>query len=173
MAATLVVACQSGQETPQVVEVTPTLAVSATALDSPLPTPTATLSAADSPLPTPTRGPSSKGRAAVRGILFLSSPEFTAPEEDGIYLIEVDTEDGPMMVLPVIDPETSLRAEVDEVTGAFFFDDVEPGLYALAALTTRGVQLSIRRMDTGEPQMLTIDEADVDTVIDIGQMILP
>ena len=162
----LAAACQSSQETPQVVPTS-----SPDVQDSPLPTPTATLSAVDSPLPTPTRGPSTKGRAAVRGVLFLTNPESTAPEEDGIYLVKVDTDAG--MVIPMIDPKTSLQAEVDEVTGQFFFDDVEAGLYALVALTRRGAQLSISRMDTGQPQTILVGEQDLDQVIDLGQSRLP
>jgi hypothetical protein len=139
--------------------------------DSPLPAPTATLSAMDSPLPTPTRGPSTEGHAAVLGLLTLTNPESAAPQDDGIYLVEIDPDAG--MVLPAIDPENSLQAEVDEVTGQFFFDDVEAGLYSLVALTLSNMQLSIRRMDTGEPQTVMIGEEDLGQVIDLGRLVLP
>jgi hypothetical protein len=107
----------------------------------------------------------------VRGVLFLTNPELTAPQEDGIYLVEVDTDAG--MVLPTIDPDSSLQAQVDEVTGAFFFDDVEVGLYALVALTRRGPQMSIRKMDSGDPLTVLVDEENLGQVIDLGQLSLP
>lgn len=166
----LLAACQPGQGTPQAAS--PSMPDATVAvLDSPLPAPTATLSALDSPLPTPTRGPSTQGRAAVRGVLFLSAPEFAAPEEDGIYLVQVDPKAG--MVFPAVDPKTSLQAEVDEVTGEFFFDDVEMGLYALVSLTLQGAQLSIRKMDSGEPLTVLVGEQNLDQVIDLGRLVLP
>jgi hypothetical protein len=163
----LVAACGTGEMTPEVVS-TPA---------SPLPAPTATLSALDSPLPTPTRGPSSEGRAAVRGVLHLTNPESTMPQEQGIYLVPIDTDtgggEGAMMVFPALDPETALQAEVDEISGEFFFDDLELGLYALVALTRTGMQLSIRKLDTGEAQIIMVKESDVGQLIDLGHLRLP
>jgi hypothetical protein len=133
--------------------------------------PTATLSTLDSPLPAPTRGPGTKGRAAVQGALSLSDPTMAAPKEDGIYLVEIDTNAG--MVFPSVDPKTSLQAEVDEVTGQFFFDGVEAGLYALVSLTIQGAQLSIRSVDTGNPVTVLVDENNLGQLIDLGQLTLP
>jgi hypothetical protein len=138
--------------------------------ESPLPAPTATLSAFDSPLPPPARGPSSENKAAIKGELVLLSPEFTAPQEDGLYLVMVNTEE--QMVLPSVD-ETSIQAEVDEVTGQFFFDDVGVGLYAVVVLTDRGQQMSAREMDTGAASIVTVGEEDLNSVIDLGTLRLP
>jgi hypothetical protein len=168
----LVAACSAGEKTPEGASTPTTGATSAH--DSPLPAPTATLSALDSPLPTPTRGPSTQTRAAVRGVLFLTNPETTLPQEQGIYLVPIDAdESGGAMVFPALDPETALQAEVDEGTGEFFFDDLEVGLYALVALTRRGTQLSIRKLETGEAQIVMIEESDADQVIDLGRLRLP
>lgn len=159
-------ACSQPEQRPLVsVTATPTT------FESPLVAATATLSTFDSPLPTPTRGPSSQNKAAVKGMLMLTNPEFTAPQEDGLYLVPVDT--ASVMVMPSVDPETSIQAEVDEMTGQFFFDDVDEGLYAFVVLTDRGQQLSARELDTGAASIVTVSEADLNSVIDLGQLRLP
>jgi hypothetical protein len=107
----------------------------------------------------------------VAGELVLISPESVAPQEDGLYLVEVDTESA--MVLPTVDPEASIQAEVDEVTGRFFFDNVPVGLYAVAVLTDNGQQLSAREMATGVASIVTVTEEDLNTVIDLGMLRLP
>jgi len=103
----------------------------------------------------------------------LLNPEYIAPEEDGLYLVEVDTESLAGMVFPSVDPETSIRAEVDEVTGQFFFDDVGEGLYAFVALTLSGQQLSVREMDTGAASIVNVSQAALATAIDLGMLRLP
>jgi hypothetical protein len=85
-------------------------------------------------------------------MLVLTNPEFVAPQEDGLYLVLVDT---------------------DKVTGQFFFDDVDLGLYAFVALTDTDQQLSIREMDTGAASIVTVDAERLNTVIDLGMLRLP
>jgi hypothetical protein len=96
-----------------------------------------------------------------------------APQEDGLYLVQVDIKSGSPMVLPAVDPETSILAEVDETTGDFFFDKVDQGLYAFVVLTDRGQQLSARGLKTGQSTIVTVEEKHLDTVIDLGRQRLP
>jgi hypothetical protein len=168
----LLVGCSKPVETPQPSE-TAVPASTPTTFDSPLPAPTPTLTAFESPLPAGARGPSSRDKAALSGLLILTSPELIAPQEDGLYLVEVDTESAALMVFPRVDPETSIQAEVDEVTGQFFFDNVDEGLYAFVVLTLTGQQLSARELETGDAAILTVTENDLNTVIDIGRYRLP
>jgi hypothetical protein len=96
-----------------------------------------------------------------------------APLEDGVYLVPIETGEGIAMVMPVIDPETSLQAEVDEVTGQFVFAEVPAGLYALVALTDVGQQLSIREFTAGDSVILTVKEKDLGQVIELETVRLP
>ena len=166
----LLTACSQPEQTPQVA-VTVMPVATLTTFESPLVAPTATQSTFDSPVPVPTRGSISSDKAAVKGLLVLTNPEFVAPQEDGLYLVVVDTES--VMVMPAVDPETSIQAEVDEVTGQFFFDDVGEGLYAFVVLTDRGQQLSVRDMQTGVATIVTVSEENRNTVIDLGRLRLP
>lgn len=125
-----------------------------------------------SPQPTPTYA-TKPGFAALHGVLFLTNPMVTAPREDGIYLVRIDTEERGAMVVPAVNPETSLQADVDEVTGRFFFADVPQGLYALVAVTDNGQQISVRKFDTGEAAVIMIGEEDLGQVIDLGMLRLP
>jgi hypothetical protein len=170
----LLMACSKAEPTPPAVSTaTPVVEPTTDAFESPLGTPAATRSAFDSPLPAPARGPSSKDKAAVKGRLVLTNPETIAPQEDGLYLVFVDAENGAPMVLPAVDPETSILAEVDETTGLFFFDNVGEGLYAFVVLTDRGQQLSARDLQTGKSTIVTVGEEHLGTVIDLGRQRLP
>jgi hypothetical protein len=139
---------------------------------SPLPLPVDVTSSFDSPIPTPTRTPRSDA-AVVQGVLLLTNPAMVAPMEDGVYLVPIETGEGIAMVMPVIDPETSIQAEVDEVTGQFVFAEVPAGLYALVALADTGQQLSIREFPTGDSLILTVEETDLGQVIDLATVRLP
>jgi len=146
---------------------------------APLVTPVETGDAFSSPLPVsplPTLAPSpSPGTAVVQGILVLFDPINVAPQEDGIYLVSIDSDadGGVSMVVPAVDPRTALQANVDESNGRFFFTDVSVGLYALVSVTDNGQQLSIRKFDTGEAVMITVGEEDLGQIVDFGMLRLP
>lgn len=137
---------------------------------SPLAVPTESPPLFLSPLPTPTYTPR-PGFAIIQGVLFLMNPSIIAPREDGLYLVHIDDE--ALMVVPAVDMETSLQADVDEVTGRFSFADVLPGLYALVAVTDDGQQFSIRKFQTGEVSIISVREEDLDRVVDLGMLRLP
>ena len=139
---------------------------------SPLITPADLPPSSVSPLPALTHTPR-PGVAILHGVLFLLNPTITAPREDGVYLVHIDTEGRAPMVVPAVDPETSLQANVDEVTGQFFFADVPPGLYVLVAVTDNGQQLSVREFHTGEAAIITVGEEDLGQMVDLGIFRLP
>jgi len=101
------------------------------------------------------------------------NPIGIAPREDGLYLVRIEAEGEISMVVPSMDPETSLQASVDEVTGQFLFVDVPAGLYALVAMTDGGQQFSVRKFDTGEALMVTVEEEDLGRAVDLGMLRLP
>jgi hypothetical protein len=103
------------------------------------------------------------------------NPAQVAPQEDGLYLVPINTdvEGGVALVVPAVNPETALQASVDEVTGQFYFSDVSAGVYALVAVTDTDQQLSIRRLDTGEAVIVTLTGEDLGKVIDLGTLRLP
>ncbi|MBU0703060.1 MAG: hypothetical protein KKC18_04265 [Chloroflexi bacterium] len=108
-------------------------------------------------------------------MLTLFDPINVAPQEDGIYLVPIDSDadGGVSMVVPVVDPRTALQANVDESNGQFFFADVSAGLYALVAVTDTGQQLSIRKFNTGEVAMIMVGEEDLGQVVNLGMLRLP
>jgi hypothetical protein len=149
----------------------PTRELTASALGiSPLTEATRSPSPRPSPRPTPIYTPR-PGSATFQGLLFLMNPLIVAPKEDGLYLVRID-EEAPMTV-PAVDPETSLQAGVDEVSGRFLFSDVPQGLYALVATTDSGQQFSIRKFETGEALIVTVGENELGQVVDLGQLRLP
>ena len=114
--------------------------------------------------------------AVVQGTLLLFDPVNFAPEEDGIYLVMVDSasvaDEGVSFAVPVID-ESSIQAQVDETTGNFNFPEVPVGFYALVAQTDRGQQISIRDLATYTTTFVDVSPEDVGDVIDLGEQRLP
>jgi hypothetical protein len=147
--------------------------------ENPSPTPSETAthspiveSVLSTPSPSPPRNPDV---ALVQGTLILLDPVNIAPQEDGIYLVPVDTDanEGVSMVVPAVDPKTSLQAEVDESDGQFYFTDVSADIYALVAMTENSQQLSIREFKTGKSVIVTVKEEDLGQTIDLGTLRLP
>lgn len=112
------------------------------------------------------------GFATICGILMLMNPAFVAPQEDGLYLVPIDTSAGATLIVPVVD-RTSYRAAVDEVTGQFCFKDVPQGVYVMIAVTDSGSEIPVRSFETGQLMIVTITQADLNKVIDLGITKLP
>lgn len=129
-----------------------------------------------SPLTSPQPSPgsiTSNESTAVTGVLALMDPRTLAPREDGLYLVPISTEDKSAMVVPSVDPENSIQADIDESSGRFYFDNVSPGLYAVTAILESGNQHSVRQLDSGKIVVVTVDEANVGETIDLGKLRLP
>jgi hypothetical protein len=116
--------------------------------------------------------PGDQDAAVLRGMLTLMDPTTFAPEEDGLYLVPIDEAAGGMAV-PSLDPETAIQAEVDETDGSFQFSDVKIGLYGLVTVSDSGVQLSVRRLDSGQTVILSIEEDDIGKTVDLGRLRAP
>jgi hypothetical protein len=97
-------------------------------------------------------------------------PTTFAPEEDGLYLVPISNQG---MVVPSVDPETSIQANIDETDGSFQFSDVPEGLYGLVAVSDSGLQISVRKLDSGEIQIVSVEEEDLGDTIDLGRLRAP
>lgn len=112
------------------------------------------------------------GFATICGILILMNPALIAPQEDGLYLVPINTESGAALIVPTVD-ETSYRAIVDEVTGHFCFKDIPQGIYVLLAVTDNGSEISVRNFETGQAVIITVTQENLNKVTDIGATRLP
>jgi len=127
-----------------------------------------------SPLPPTTEAPK-PGFVNICGVVMLVDPTIIAPREDGLYLvhIEVNSASETNIVIPVVNLETSLQADVDEASGYFCFKDVPLGLYALVSVTDMGTQISARNFETGQAMIVNVTQEDLGKEIDLGMVRLP
>lgn len=124
-------------------------------------------------IPTPTYIHRSRaGFATICGTLMLLNPSLVAPQEDGLYLVPIDTSGRTALIVPVVD-QTSYKATVDEITGQFCFKDVPLGVYVMVAVTDSGSKFSVRDFETGQVMVVTVTQADLNKVIDLGITRLP
>jgi hypothetical protein len=140
--------------------------------DSPPPTPTSVVppvdSASESSIPTP-----SADIATIYGRLMLLDPTVLSPQEDGLYLVPIDSESEQMMVVPVIVEGEAIQAQIDETTGDFVFTDVEAGHYVLMAMLDTGQERVVHRLGTNEHVLPVVTEEDLGGAIDLGIVSLP
>ena len=127
-----------------------------------------------SPLPATTEAPQS-GFVKICGMLMLMNPAIIAPQEDGLYLVPININSAreTTVVVTVVNPDTALQAEVDEVTGYFCFKDVPIGIYALVAITDKGTQISVRNFETEQAIIVNVTQEDLGKGIDLGIARLP
>jgi len=100
-------------------------------------------------------------------------PTIFAPEEDGLYLVSVDAEAESGMAMPSVNLETSIQASVDETDGSFQFIGIPTGVYALMAVSDDGVELSVRRFESGETVIISIKEGNLGETMDLGKLRVP
>jgi hypothetical protein len=114
---------------------------------------------------------SDPGFATIEGQLILSDPLHAALEKnDSVYLLPIPADQG--LVYPEFDEETAIRIVVNSITGDFRFLNVSPGSYAMAAFTVSG-RMSVRSFETNETLLILVTQDDIDTVIDLGRVIVP
>ncbi len=117
-------------------------------------------------------GTSEKGTATVHGNLLVLNPMSLIPaEEDAIYLVPLLDEN--ITTVPNFEPGTVPQAEVDERTGEFLFTNLQPGQYAVVVITKGDSQVPTRFFQKNEYAIFTIDNSQLDTVIELGNLSLP
>jgi hypothetical protein len=116
---------------------------------------------------------SQPGAISVHGMLYVISPMSILPApDDALYLVPIPT-DQPITGIPNFDPDTVPQAEVDERTGEFMFTDIQSGQYTIVAITTGGAQIPVRFMDTATYAIITLEDSQIDTIVEVNELSLP
>lgn len=118
--------------------------------------------------------PSDAGTVTLHGHLAVLDPVTILPgPDDAIYLVPMnDTGDG-ATTIPQFTVGEVPQAEVDERTGEFTFQNIQPGRYAVVVLTKGGSQIPAKMMDTGSLAIITVDKASIDQTVELGTLRLP
>jgi len=129
--------------------------------------------------PIPTMEPftfkaSESGTVTLHGHLAVLDPVTILPgPDDAIYLVPMnDTSEG-ANTIPQFTVGEVPQAEVDERTGEFTFQNIQPGRYAIVILTKGGSQIPAKMMDTGSLAIITVDKASIDQTVELGILRLP
>ena len=118
---------------------------------------------------------SKTGYATLQGKLIVLDPQSILPApDDAIYLVELDPA-APISNIPQFDKndDEAPQADVDERTGEFVFINIQPGRYAVVAVTKAGTQFPTRKFEDGSYSIFDILEADMDQVVDLSDLTLP
>jgi hypothetical protein len=129
-------------------------------------------SSVTSPQPTPAATPDGDS-VVIQGVLTLMDPTTFAPEEDGLYLVPVEADEESVMAMPSVNPETSIRARIDETDGSFQFTDIPTGVYAVKVVSEDGLELSVRRLESGETAIISVEKEELGQTIDLGRLRVP
>ena len=114
---------------------------------------------------------SDKGTATAHGIMLVLDPMSLVPApDDAIYLVPLP--DAGITTVPQFEPGTVPQAEVDEASGEFMFTNLQPGQYAVVVVTKGGAQIPARFYQK-DYAIITIDESQLDTIIELGNLSLP
>ena len=117
---------------------------------------------------------SDSGYITLHGLLVVRDPTSMLPApDDAVYLVPVGGEGQGVSSIPQFTPGEVPQAEVDERTGEFVFINIEPGKYAIVAVTVGGAQIPTRKMDDGNYAIITFVEDEIDQVVELGSLSLP
>ena len=116
---------------------------------------------------------SEPGAISVHGDLVILNPMSMIPaDQDSIFLAPMAT-DAPISGVPQFEVGTVPQADVNEVNGEFMFTNIQPGQYAVVAITVGGAQIPVRYMETASYAIVTLDASQVDTTVELGKLTLP
>lgn len=117
---------------------------------------------------------SDPGYITLHGLLVVRDPTSMLPApDDAVYLVPVGGEGQGVTGIPQFTPGEVPQADVDERTGEFVFVNIEPGKYAIVAITMGGAQIPTRSMDDGNYAIITFLEDEIDQVVELGSLSLP
>ena len=133
------------------------------------------------PMPTETRqthvfAVSEPGTATIHSHLLVLDPMLTAPDPDTpdpIFLVPLPADETGILTVPTFEIEDVQQADVDESTGEFVFTNIEPGRYIVMVLLIGGAQIPATDDSTGNMAIITIDDSDLDQVIEMGVLSVP
>lgn len=111
-------------------------------------------------------------KATLKGRLLVHSPWSLIPDpDDAIFLVPL-VDNMNISAIPEFTVGQVPQADVDERFGDFVFTNIMPGRYAVVVMTPSGVQIPATQ-DDGSVVILTINEADLNTTIDLGKLNFP
>ena len=129
--------------------------------------------------PVPTMEPftfksSEPGTVTLHGHLAVLDPVTILPgPDDAIFLVPMNDTGAGATTIPQFSVGEVPQAEVDERTGEFTFQNIQPGRYAVVILTKGGSQIPAKMMDTGSLAVITVDKASIDQTVELGTLRLP
>jgi hypothetical protein len=117
---------------------------------------------------------SEPGNATLHGILLTTDPHFMVPDpNDAIFLVPLTSQgDGPMTI-PLFEVGDVPQAEVNEITGEFYFTNIQPGQYAIVVLAKSGGQIPARWYKDDAFAIITIEDEDLGKVIELEYLTFP
>jgi hypothetical protein len=114
------------------------------------------------------------GTISARGMLIVMNPFSAIPDaDDAIYLVPLASVDQNISAIPPIGTEGTIQAEVDEGTGEFLFNGIEPGQYVVLVREKTGVELPPRIIGSESMAIFTFSETDRDQTVDLGWLQFP
>ena len=115
---------------------------------------------------------SDPGFATLHGNMVVLDPLTILPGiDDAIYLVPMPEED--LTTIPQFIEGEVPQAEVDERTGKFVFTNIKPGTYAVVVLSKGGTQFPTHKMADNTYAIFTIDQADIDRIVELGSISVP
>lgn len=118
--------------------------------------------------------PSDAGTVTLHGHLAVLDPVTMLPgPDDAIFLVPMNQTGAGATTIPQFTVGEVPQAEVDERTGEFTFQNIQPGRYAVVILTKGGSQIPAKMMDTGSLAIITVDKSSIDQTVELGTLRLP
>jgi hypothetical protein len=116
---------------------------------------------------------SEPGTATLHGMLLVTSPWVIAPhDDDGIFLVPLDTQSEGVSGIPEFVVGQVPQAEVDEGTGEFMLTNIPPGQYVVVVLTDNGAQVPAST-EEGGVVVVTVDESGLNKTTELGLLYFP
>lgn len=116
---------------------------------------------------------SEPGTITVHGSLVVLNPTSMLPAPgDSIYLVPMP-EGEPISMIPQFEVGTVPQADVNETNGEYVFTNLQPGQYAVVVITSGGAQIPVRYFNTSNYAIFTLEDSEVDTTVEIGELSLP
>jgi hypothetical protein len=116
---------------------------------------------------------STPGTVTLQGVLAVTDPMVLMPaSDDAIYLVALSGGKGAPSTIPPIEKGKTPQADVDERTGEFRFTNIKPGQYAVVVVTLGGSEVPARDYESGNFAIITVTEADLNQIIDLGALML-
>lgn len=117
---------------------------------------------------------SQDGYITLHGMLAVLDPTTMLPgPDDAIFLVPMDSEGEGVTGIPQFTVGEVPQADVDESTGEFVFVDIEPGKYAVVAMTKGGTQIPTRKMEDGSYSIFSFSADRQNQTVELGELSLP